>query len=429
MSNQPLIDGTTGVPSGDPNIGKSGYHPVLSKVPSNADSILYKKGNTYYIVFTQQIAGETVSAFFEYTDPNGPSLGEEVQLQDNTAAFVQTLKVYDGSALSDTFIAESINLGKMNQLPPSYLNQRGFDPFDLMNIQAEKFIQKWGDYLTEEYDAVLDIVFQSAIQGIEINRQAIQDALPIGTEFNFRLIDYTNAKLTGPGAMAAWEQSQKEVLDTVLADYAGNFEFDNPDVYENLRALWTEGNVQNEAVLRNIVEKMFMDKELGSDFDEYFDSIKGTIYGVNNPLTLEVTKNRQLVSDDIDNLIGGRAAQQIKNDKKKMQAWQSMYDTEEGKAKVKDELQAIWDAGAPDALKGGNAYTQFLYFNEAMITNQGRNMSITHEDFDAYKYLNYGEMLEKSRGDGMRDGNQYTKNIVNGLLSNKLGDPKFEEKF
>jgi hypothetical protein len=396
---QPLIDGTTGLPSSDPNIGKSGYHPVLSKVPSNADSILYKKGNTYYIVFTQQIAGETVSAFFEYTDPNGPSLGTEVQLQDNTGAFVQTLKIYDGSALSDTFIAESINLGKMNQLPPSYLNQRGFDPFDLMNIQAEKFMEKWKDYL------------------------------PIGTEFNFRLIDYTNAKLTGPGAMAAWEQSQKEVLDTVLADYAGNFEFENPDVYENLRALWTEGNVQNEAVLRNIVEKMFMDKELGSDFDEYFDSIKGTIYGVNNPLTLEVTKNRALVSDDIDNLIGGRAAEQIKNDKKKMQAWQSMYDTEEGKAKVKDELQAIWDAGAPDALKGSNAYTQFLYFNEAMITNQGRNTSITHEDFDAYKYLNYGEMLEKSRGDGMRDGNQYTKNIVNGLLSSKLGDPKFEEKF
>ena len=272
--NQPLIDGTSGVPSGDPNVGKSGYHPVLSKVPSNADSILYKKGNTYYIVFTQQIAGETVSAFFEYTDPNGPSLGEEVQLQDNTGAFVQTLKIYDGSALSDTFIAESINLGKMNQLPPSYLNQRGFDPFDLMNVQVEKFMAKWGDYLTEEYDAVLDIVFQSAIQGIEINRQAIQDALPIGTEFNFRLIDYTNAKLTGPGAMAAWEQSQKEILDTVLADYAGNFEFDNPDVYENLRALWTEGNVQNEAVLRNIVEKMFMDKELGADFDEYFESIK-----------------------------------------------------------------------------------------------------------------------------------------------------------
>ena len=94
MSNKPLIDGVTGVPSGDPNVGKSGYHSVLSKVPSNADSILYKKGNTYYIVFTQEIAGETVSAFFEYTDPNGPSLGEEVQLQDNTGAFVQTFSFF-----------------------------------------------------------------------------------------------------------------------------------------------------------------------------------------------------------------------------------------------------------------------------------------------------------------------------------------------
>ena len=427
--NQPLIDGVQGIPTTDVNVGKTGYHSVLSKVPSNSNSILYKKGNTYYIVFTQEVAGEMVTAFFEYTDPNGPGLGETVQMQDNTGTFVQSLKIYDGSALSDSFIAESINLGKMNQLPPSYLNQRAFDPFDLMNVQAEKFIEKWGPYLTEEYDAVLDIVFQSAIQGIEINRQAIQDALPIGTEFNFRLIDYTNAKLTGPGAMAAWEQSQKEVLDTVLADYAGNFEFDNPDVYENLKALWTEGNVQNEAVLRNIVEKMFMDKDLGSDFDEYFDSIKGTIYGVNNPLTLDFTKNRALVSDDIDQLIGGAAGQQIKNDKKKMQAWQSMYDTEEGKAKVKDELQAIWDAGAPDALKGSNAYTQYLYFNEAMVNNQGRNMAITSGEFDAYKYLSYGDMLEKSRGDGIRDGIEYTKNIVNGLLGQKLGDPRFEEKF
>ena len=112
-----------------------------------------------------------------------------------------------------------------------------------------------------------------------------------------------------------------------------------------------------------------------------------------------------------------------------MQAWQSMYDTEEGKAKVKDELQAIWDAGAPDALKGSNAYTQYLYFNEAMVNNQGRNMAITSGEFDAYKYLSYGDMLEKSRGDGIRDGIEYTKNIVNGLLGQKLGDPRFEEKF
>jgi len=426
---QPKIDGVYGLGEKDPNIGKVGYHNVLSKVPTNPNSVIYKKGNTYYVVFTTELDGEQVNAFFEYTDPNGPKLGSDVQMQSDTGEFVQSLKVYDGSMLSDAFIAESINLGKANQLPPAYLNQRGFDPFELMNMQADKFMKKWGPYLTKEYDEVLDIVFQAAIQGIEVNRQAIQDALPMGTEFNFRLLDYTNAKITGPGAMAAWEQAQEETLDTVLDDYAGNFKFDNPEIYANLKALWTEGNIQNEAVLKNIVEKMFMDKDLGEDFNEYFDSIKGSIYGTQSPFTLDLTKNLSSISDDIDRIVGGKAGEFIKSDKVKMNQFQNMYDTTDGKKKVQDELQAIWDAGAPDALKGSNAYTQYIYFNEAMMTNQGRNMAITHDKFDEYKYLNYGEMLELSRKQGYEEGNEFTQNILAQAIGRKLGDSRYEEKF
>ena len=429
MYKGPMIDGHTAPPTKDPNVGKSGYHPVLSKTPTNPNSILYRKGNVFYVVFTTTIEGQEVTAFFEYTDPNGPAVGEEVQFQDGTASMVQSLKVFDGSSLSDDFIASSINLGRMNELPSAYLNQRGFDPFDLMNVQAEKFIKKWGQYLTPEYDAVLDIVFQSAIAGKEINRQSIQDALPPDIEFNFNLLDYTNAKLTGPGALAAWEDSQETILDSVLADYAGNFKFDNPDIYANIKALWVEGNIQNEAILKNIVEKMFMDKDLGSDFNEYFDSIKGDIYGNNTTFLAEVTKNAADVNTQIDNIVGGFAGQQIKNDKTKMLEFQSMYDTAEGKAKVKDELQQIWDAGAPDELKGSNSYTQYLQFNQAMLTNQGRQMPISNSKFDSYKYLSYGDMLSQSRKEGIEEGNQYTKNILNQAIGRKLGDSKYEEKF
>ena len=106
-----------------------------------------------------------------------------------------------------------------------------------------------------------------------------------------------------------------------------------------------------------------------------------------------------------------------------------MYNTTDGKAKAQEEIQALWDAGAPDSLKGSNAYAQYLYFNQAMTTNQGRSMNITHEEFDNYKYLEYGDMLKKARGDGLKEGIDYTENIVKGLLNSKLGDSKYEEKF
>ena len=430
MGNGITIDGVQG-PGGlgaDKTVIQ-GYDNVLSKAPTNPDTVIYKKGNTYYVMYTTTIAGQTVSAFFEHVDPNGPSIGTNVKMQGDTGDFVQNVKVYDGSSLSDNFIAESINLGKVSALPESYRNQRGFDPFELMNVQAEKFIAKWGGYLTPEYDAVLDIVFQSAIQNVEIDRQAIQDALPIGTEFNFRLLDYTNAKITGPGAMAAWEATQEETLDTVLDEYAGNFKYDNPEIYQNIKAMWTEGSIQNEAILDKIVSKMFVDTDYGDSFNEYFDSIKGDIYGSSNPTTLDFTNNLALVSDDLDNLIGGNIGQTIKEDKKKMQRWQNMYNTTDGKAKAQEEIQALWDAGAPDSLKGSNAYAQYLYFNQAMTTNQGRSMNITHEEFDNYKYLEYGDMLKKARGDGLKEGIDYTENIVKGLLNSKLGDSKYEEKF
>ena len=41
--NQPLIDGVQGIPTTEPNVGKTGYHSVLSKVPSNSNSVLYKR--------------------------------------------------------------------------------------------------------------------------------------------------------------------------------------------------------------------------------------------------------------------------------------------------------------------------------------------------------------------------------------------------
>ena len=64
-----------------------------------------------------------------------------------------------------------------------------------------------------------------------------------------------------------------------------------------------------------------------------------------------------------------------------------------------------------------------------MLNNQGRNMAITHDKFDEYKYLNYGEMLELSRKQGYEEGNEFTQNILAQAIGRKLGDSRYEEKF
>jgi hypothetical protein len=297
----------------------------------------------------------------------------------------------------------------MNQLPQGYLNQRAFDPFEIMNINAEKFMQKWGRYFAPEYDEVLDIIFQAALNGTEISRQSIQDVLPPGQDFNFRLVDYTNAKLTGPGALAAWEASQDDILDTVLEEYAGNFKFDNPEIYNNLRIMWNQGQILNEAMLNRIVEKMFMDTDYGDDFNTYFDSIKGDIYGQNNPETIDLTMNFSDVSTDVDNYIGGAIAKNIKNDKDKMKRWQNMYNTDE--------------------LKGSTAYNQYLYFQQATLSTQGQQFDIGHGEFDEYKYLSYADMLQLGRTKGLKEGNDFTEGLVAEALSEKVVAPRFGEKY
>jgi len=404
------------------------YHNVISKAPTKEGSELYKVGDTFYILTRDEDTG--MYAFVEYTDPNGPNVGTQVEFQNDAGEFVFSLEVKDGSSLfSDDFIAKGINLGKMNALPNAYINQRAFDPFEIMNINATKFMEKWGRYFAPEYDQVLDIIFQAAINGTEINRQSIQDVMPPGQDFNFRLIDYTNARITGPGALAAWEAAQDEILDTVLNDYAGNFKFDNPSIYANLQEMWRQGEILNEAMLNRIVEKMFMDTDYGDNFNSYFDGIKGRLYGENNPATLDLTKNFADISDDIDNIVGGNIGVLLKNDKKKMKRYQNMYDTDDGKAKVLDELQQIWDAGAPDELKGSNAYNQFLYAQQALQSTQGSTIDITNAKFDEYKYLQYGEMLRKGREQGILEGNDFTENILSEALSSIAPKSRFEEKY
>lgn len=404
------------------------YHNVISKAPTKEGSELYKVGDTFYILTRDADTG--MYAFVEYTDPNGPNVGTQVEFQNDAGEFVFSLEVKDGSSLfSDDFIAKGINLGKMNALPNAYINQRAFDPFEIMNINATKFMEKWGRYFAPEYDQVLDIIFQAAINGTEINRQSIQDVMPPGQDFNFRLIDYTNARITGPGALAAWEAAQDEILDTVLNDYAGNFKYDNPSIYANLQEMWRQGEILNEAMLNRVVEKMFMDTDYGDNFNSYFDGIKGRLYGENNPATLDLTKNFADISDDIDNIIGGNIGVLLKNDKKKMKRYQNMYDTDDGKAKVLDELQQIWDAGAPDELKGSNAYNQFLYAQQALQSTQGSTIDITNAKFDEYKYLQYGEMLRKGREQGILEGNDFTEGILSEALSSIAPKSRFEEKY
>ncbi len=404
------------------------YHNVISKVPTKDGAELYKVGDTYYLLFKD--ADSELYAFFEYTDIGGPNIGQSIEFQNDAGEFVYDLTIQDGSGIfTEDFVKRGINLGKMNQLPQGYLNQRAFDPFEIMNINAEKFMQKWGRYFAPEYDEVLDIIFQAALNGTEISRQSIQDVLPPGQDFNFRLVDYTNAKLTGPGALAAWEASQDDILDTVLEEYAGNFKFDNPEIYNNLRIMWNQGQILNEAMLNRIVEKMFMDTDYGDDFNTYFDSIKGDIYGQNNPATIDLTMNFSDVSTDVDNYIGGAIAKNIKNDKDKMKRWQNMYNTDDGKAKALEEMQAIWDAGAPDELKGSTAYNQYLYFQQATLSTQGQQFDIGHGEFDEYKYLSYADMLQLGRTKGLKEGNDFTEGLVAEALSEKVVAPRFGEKY
>ena len=182
-------------------------------------------------------------------------------------------------------------------------------------------------------------------------------------------------------------------------------------------------------MLGRIVEKMFMDTDYGDDFNTYFDSIKGNIYGQNNPATIDLTMNFSDVSTDVDNYIGGAIAKNIKNDKDKMKRWQNMYNTDDGKAKALEEMQAIWDAGAPDELKGSTAYNQYLYFQQATLSTQGQQFDIGHGEFDEYKYLSYADMLQLGRTKGLKEGNDFTEGLVAEALSEKVVAPRFGEKY
>lgn len=405
------------------------YHNVISKAPTNSESTLYLLDDTYYIVFYSEELEEY--AFFTYTDPAGPGVGNFIDMQGiDTSTITGSLLVQDGSGfLTDDRIARSIDLGKMNAIPEAYRNQRGFDPFEIMNINAEKFTQKWGWAFDPEYDEVLDLVFQAALNGTQIDRDAIQQALPPGKEINFKLIDYTNARITGPSALATWEANQKEELDTVLEAYSSTFEFDNAAVYNNLLTLWTEGNIENSTLLNKVIEKMFTDVEMSETFEQYYDEIKVDIYGNISPAALEMTSNLSAVSDEIDRYIGGSRAKALKGDRKQMAKWQNLWATSDGQDKVFDELQLIWDSNAPDNLKGSNAYNQFLYVNDALQKTQGRQTDITNSMVDNYLYLDYGEMLRVGREQGIKEGIDYTENLLTSALNQGVGEVRYEDPF
>ena len=410
------------------SVGNS-YHNVISKAPTNRDSQLYLLDDTYYMVFYSEELGEY--AFFTYTDPAGPGINNFIDMQGiDTSTISGSLLVQDGSGfLTEDLIARSIDLGKMNAIPEAYRNQRGFDPFEIMNINAEKFTEKWGWAFDPEYDEVLDLVFQAAINGTEINRDAIQQSLPPGTEINWKLIDYTNARITGPSALATWEAQQKDELDAVLESYSSTFEFDNATIYNNLLALWTEGNISNATLLEKTIEKMFTGADMGDSFEQYYDTIKEDIHSNISTAELEMTANLSYISDEIDRYVGGSRAQALKSDRKQMAKWQNLWDTNDGQARVLEELQLIWDSNAPDNLKGSNAYNQFLYVNDALQKTQGRQTDITNPMVDNYMYLDYGGMLRIGREQGIKEGIDYTENLLTSALNQGVGEVRYEEKF
>ena len=420
------------VPTKDNNdvssVGNS-YHNVISKAPTNRDSQLYLLDDTYYMVFYSEELGEY--AFFTYTDPAGPGVGNFIDMQGiDTSTISGSLLVQDGSGfLTEDLIARSIDLGKMNAIPEAYRNQRGFDPFEIMNINAEKFTEKWGWAFDPEYDEVLDLVFQAAINGTEINRDAIQQSLPPGTEINWKLIDYTNARITGPSALATWEAQQKDELDAVLESYSSTFEFDNATIYNNLLALWTEGNISNATLLEKTIEKMFTGADMGDSFEQYYDTIKGDIHSNISTAELEMTANLSYISDEIDRHVAGSRAKALKSDRKQMARWQKLWDTNDGQAKVLEELQLIWDSNAPDNLVGSNAYNQFLYVNDALQKTQGRQTDITNPMVDNYLYKDYGDMLRIGREEGIKEGIDYTENLLTSALNQGVGEVRYEEKF
>jgi len=410
------------------SVGNS-YHNVISKAPTNRDSQLYLLDDTYYMVFYSEELGEY--AFFTYTDPAGPGINNFIDMQGiDTSTISGSLLVQDGSGfLTEDLIARSIDLGKMNAIPEAYRNQRGFDPFEIMNINAEKFTEKWGWAFDPEYDEVLDLVFQAAINGTEINRDAIQQSLPPGTEINWKLIDYTNARITGPSALATWEAQQKDELDAVLESYSSTFEFDNATIYNNLLALWTEGNISNATLLEKTIEKMFTGADMGDSFEQYYDTIKGDIHSNISTAELEMTANLSYISDEIDRGVGGSRAQALKSDRKQMARWQKLWDTNDGQAKVLEEIQLIWDSNAPDNLVGSNAYNQFLYVNDALQKTQGRQTDITNPMVDNYLYKDYGDMLRIGREEGIKEGIDYTENLLTSALNQGVGEVRYEEKF
>ena len=410
---------------------KGVYHNVLSKVPMNSDTRIYWVNGTYYVVYEQIIDGETYHAFWTYTDEGGPGTNEFINMEDSLGNFTRK-EIIDGTGLfTEDYIAQGIHLGEANTVPSALQKMRNWDPFAQMNMNAEKFVAKWGKYFTPEYDEVLDVIFRSAITGQEISRENVTAALPPGQEFNWRLLDATNARITGPGAIAVWEADSKEALDVILSEFSGNFEFDEPQIYDNLLQLWTHQDhstgIINEDVLRKVVEKMFLGTK-DPTFDTYFDTIKNDIYSEGKGIEIDYAKNRGLVSKDIESIVGGAAGDLLKEDKDKMNKWQQEYNSTEGQDKVKQELQRIWDAGAPEELVGSNAYNQHLNFSSVMNRYQGKSYDITHSVFDDYKYLSTAEMGKLSRKKGLEDGIAYTQNLLKESLGKNM-DIKYGEKF
>ena len=91
-------------------------------------------------------------------------------MEDSLCNFTRK-EIIDGTGLfTEDYIAQGIHLGEANTVPSALQKMRNWDPFAQMNMNAEKFVAKWGKYFTPEYDEVLDVIFRSAITGQEISR-------------------------------------------------------------------------------------------------------------------------------------------------------------------------------------------------------------------------------------------------------------------
>ncbi len=174
---------------------------------------------------------------------------------------------------------------------------------------------------------------------------------------------------------------------------------------------------------------MFTGADMGDSFEQYYDTIKGDIHSNISTAELEMTANLSYISDEIDRYVGGSRAQALKSDRKQMAKWQNLWDTNDGQARVLEELQLIWDSNAPDNLVGSNAYNQFLYVNDALQKTQGRQTDITNPMVDEYIYKDYGDMLRIGREEGIKEGIDYTENLLTSALNQGVGEVRYEEKF